>query len=164
MIAVMIGLAGVAVALAALGAALWQGTLLRRQLSHAGRVSNAQFYQTITVQWLEFDKFLIDRPRLWPYFHANLPVPEDEGEHAELLCMAAFMANMAEIGVNSKAMLGPLSGDWEKYFRFVYGNSPFFRYFWGRYKSMWSDEVDAVFTTPVPGFPFEKVPEPALAA
>jgi hypothetical protein len=130
-------------------AALWQGYLLRRQIANTQNVSSAQFYQNITVQWIEFDKFCIDRPHLWAYFHADKPAADDGGDHADLACMAAAIANLAEICVNSKAVLGPYSGDWERYFRFVYLHGPYFRDFWQEYRSLWSDEVGAVFLTPI---------------
>ena len=63
--------------------------------------------------------------------------------------MAAAIGNLAEICVNSKAVLGPYSGDWERYFRFTYLHGPYFRDFWQKYNSMWSAEVTAVFLTPI---------------
>jgi hypothetical protein len=157
---VILGLAGVVVALAALGATLWQGYLLRRQLAHSEHVSSAQFYTNITVQWIEFDKFCIDRPHLWAYFHAGKPAPRDDGDHADLVGMAAAIANLAEICVNSKAVLGPYSGDWERYFRLVYLRGEFFRDFWDEYSNLWSDEVGRVFLTPIPGVD----PQPTAAS
>ena len=65
--------------------------------------------------------------------------------------MAATIANLAEICVNSRSVLGGYSGDWEKYFRFVYLQGPFFRDFWQKYRSLWSDEVSSVFLTPIDG-------------
>lgn len=144
---VILGIAGVVVALAALGATLWQGYLLRRQLSHAEKVSHAQFYQNITVQWLEYDKIWLDRPHLWAYFHADKPAPG--GEQAELMCMAATIANLAEICVNSEDVLGGYSGDWEKYFRFIYLHGPFFRQFWQQFSTLWPAAVGRMFATPV---------------
>lgn len=152
MYATVLSVTGAAVALAALGAALWQGHLLRRQVGHAELVSSAQFYQNITVQWIEFDKFCIDRPHLWAYFHGDKPPPEHEKDHTELICMASAIANLAEICVNSKTVLGPYSGDWERYFHFVYVRGPFFRDFWRKYKVLWSEDVNKVFTMPIPGF------------
>lgn len=158
--AVVLSIAGTVVALAALGAALWQGHLLKRQIAHAEHVSNAQFYQNITVQWIEFDKFLIDRSHLWPYFHTDEPAPPGEPEdRADLACMAAAMGNLAEICVNSKTVLGPYTGDWERYFRFVYLHGPYFRQFWAKYHSMWSAEVGAVFLTPIADL---EVPAPEM--
>jgi hypothetical protein len=124
-----IGAAGVLIALAALGGTFWQGHLLRRQLLQAEQISSAQFYQSITVQWIEFDKIFIDRPELWGYFHADRPAPADGSDHGDLVGMATAIANLAEMCINCQAVLGPLSGDWERYFRYVYLHSPFFRDF-----------------------------------
>jgi hypothetical protein len=63
--------------------------------------------------------------------------------------MAAAIGNLAEICVNSQAVLGPYSGDWERYFRFVYLHGPFFRDFWQQYSMIWSEKVSRVFLTPV---------------
>ncbi|GIJ45010.1 hypothetical protein Val02_18960 [Virgisporangium aliadipatigenens] len=162
MSAVIISVAGVVVAVAALVAALWQGYLLRRQVAHAEQVSNAQFYQNITIQWIEFDKIFIERPHLWSYFHGGKPVIEDGGDHADLISVATAIANLAEMCVNCQVVLGSYSGDWERYFRFVYLNSPFFREFWGKHSSMWSNAVDRAFVTPVSGIEPSTPPEVAV--
>jgi hypothetical protein len=147
---VALGAAGVVIALAAFGATFWQGYLLRRQVAQAEQISSAQFYQNITVQWIEFDKIFIDRPQLWAYFHADKPVPEDGGDHADLVGMATVIANLAEMRVNCQAVLGSYSDEWERYFRFVYLHGPFFRDFWQQYSHLWSDEVGRVFLTEIP--------------
>jgi hypothetical protein len=145
--AVILGIAGIVIAMAALAAALWQGTLLRRQLTHASEVSSAQFYQNITVQWLEVNRVWLEHPRLWAYFHADEQPPDDD--QAELMCMGATVANLAEICVNSKRVLGEYSGDWERYFRYVYLHSPFFQDFWRRHSVLWPGDVGRVFLSPI---------------
>ena len=69
--------------------------------------------------------------------------------------MATAIANLAEMRTNCHAVLGPLSVDWERYFRYLYLHSPFFRDFWQQHSYMWSGKVDAVFLTLVPGLDHE---------
>ncbi|MEU4689178.1 hypothetical protein [Actinoplanes sp. NPDC023714] len=163
MTSIIISVAGVLVALGALGTTLWQVILLRRQLQHAAQVSSAQFYQNITVQWLEFDKVWLDRPQLWAYFHGDKPPPEEELVKVELMCMSATLSNLAEISVVSEDVLGQYSGDWERYFRYVYVHSPFFRVFWEKYRSLWPKQVSDVFLTPIEDLePMPDAPEVLL--
>jgi len=152
MSALQVSIVGLIVAVAAFGTTFWQGTLLRRQIAQSAKVSSAHFYQNITVQWLEFDKFLVERADLWPYFHADVPVPEDSKTCAELACTSVMIANMAELCVTSEDMLGEYSGDWESYFAYVYDHSPYFQTFWMQFGSMWSARVNQSFVKNPPDF------------
>ncbi|GIE87073.1 hypothetical protein [Actinoplanes regularis] len=147
-----VSVVGLIVAVAAFWATFWQGTLLRRQIAQNAKINSAHFYQNITVRWLEFDKFLVERADLWPYFHADLPVPDDSKTCAELACMSVMMANMAEMCVTSEDVLGEYAGDWDSYFAYVYEHSPYFQTFWMQYGSMWSARVNQSFVRNPPNF------------
>ena len=159
MSAVQVSIVGLIVAVAAFGATFWQGTLLRRQIAQNDKINSAHFYQNITVQWIEFDKMLVERADLWPYFHADEPIPDDSRTCAELACMSVMIANMAELCVTSEDVLGDFSGDWDSYFAYVYEHSPYFQTFWMRYGSMWSPRVNQSFIVNPPDFGEQSIHE-----
>lgn len=140
-----LSLAGIVVALAALGGTLWQGYLLRKQLSQTEQISRSQFYYDIASRFVELNKIFIDRPELWKYFHASCAVPTDEAGRATVNAVSAMIANLADVCYTNDRILSDLSSDWDRYFRHIYSNSPSFRKFWSENGRFWPDRISQSF-------------------
>lgn len=143
------GLAGLIVALAAMGGTLWQGHLLRRQLLQAEHVSRSQFYHDITMRFVELNRQFMDHPELLKYFHEGSAPPVDEQGRARVNALSAMVANLADLCCSHGHILGELSSEWDCYFKFIYVNSPAFRDFWDQSGQFWPERVNRSFAAPV---------------
>jgi hypothetical protein len=63
------GFGGLILAFAAAVAAIWQGYILRKELRHSQRSTEADLYFRVHSAMLELDTFFVDRPELRPYFY-----------------------------------------------------------------------------------------------
>ncbi len=77
MTALVLAIVGALVAAAAVGAAMWQGMLLRKQLENADRVRRASFYQGVMSLFIQLDFIFIENHSWRPYFYDNAPASEE---------------------------------------------------------------------------------------
>src|SRR3954466_6839794 len=96
MIATVASSAGVIIALIALAIALWQSTLIRRQVSHNENLNRAQLHQRIAQLFIEVDVFFVNNPQLRPYFYEGRPVPRTSRKRAQVTATAEMFADLAE--------------------------------------------------------------------
>lgn len=140
-----LSLSGIVVAVAAMGGTLWQGHLLRRQLTQTEQISRSQFYHDIAARFVELNRLFVDRPELWKYFHAGCAAPTDEAGRAMVNSVSAMVANLADVCYTNDKILSDLFSDWDRYFRYIYSNSPSFREFWAQSGRFWPDRVNRTF-------------------
>ena len=136
----LLGLFGIFTAIAALMATIWQGHLLRLQLSHFNRVSRAQFYQQVTMMCVQRDQTFIENPDLWPYFYEGRKEPRSKKQQARVLAMARILANIAD-GLASETVEGDFDNHWNNYYQYMYENSPSFQKFWKEHGKFWPEET-----------------------
>jgi hypothetical protein len=108
-----------------------------------------QLYFSIANSFKELDIFFVDRPELRPYFYEGKPMPTDERERASVDATSEMLADLAESAIACGPGLGPLAVDWNKYFAFIYRNSPALRDYWQRYGGFYPEPVWSAFGTPV---------------
>ena len=140
MSAELLGLSGIFTAVAALLATLWQGYLLRCQLGHFVRVSRAQFYQQVTMMCIQRDQTFIEHPDLWAYFYDGHKEPRGKAQRAKVSAMARILANLAD-GLASETVNGDFDKHWNKYYQYMYENSPAFQNFWKEHGQFWPEET-----------------------
>jgi hypothetical protein len=136
----LLGLLGVFTAVAALAATVWQGYLLRLQLRYFDRVSRAQFYQQITTMCVQRDQIFIEHPDLWPYFYEGRKEPRSRRRRAKVFAMSRVLANLAN-GLASEKVRDDFDGHWNKYYQYMYENSPSFQRFWKEQGQFWPEET-----------------------
>jgi hypothetical protein len=131
---------GIFIAVAALLATTWQGYLIRNQLSHFDRVSKAQFYQQITMMCIQRDQIFIEHPSLWAYFYNGRKRPRRKAEKARIAAMSRILANLAD-GLASERVDLDFDDHWNRYYQYMYDNSPSFRDFWKEHGGFWPEET-----------------------
>jgi len=141
----IVSAASVSIALLALGIALWQGTLARRQVAHNENLNRAKLHQGIAKLFIEVDKFLVDNADLRPYFYGNRPTPTGEKQRDKVVAMAEMFADLAEYCTATEIVRPELAGDWDRYFQHLYTNSPTLREYWANYRDYYPDRVKKSF-------------------
>jgi hypothetical protein len=151
--AAIFGFAGLALALAAAVVAIWQGSLLRKELQHSRRSTVTDLYFRVHSAMLEVDKFFVDRPELRPYFYENKRLPRSKRELDRLDATAEMLADLAESVVATVPRLEVISVGWNRYFAFLYKNSEVLRRHWRENSDYYPDSVREAFQAPRPSGP-----------
>jgi hypothetical protein len=136
---------GVFIALLALSVTIWQGYLLRRQVSHTESLSRSQLYQQIVRQFVEMDAFFVDRPDIRQYLYDGQPMPREPKDRGRVLAAASMVVDLAESCTATESTLGRLSSDWDKYFTYLYAHSPALREYWAEHGRWYPERVWASF-------------------
>ena len=129
MLALGIAIMGVVVATAAAAGAIWQASLLRKQLARDDHVRRASFYQEIVKLILQIDYIFVENPAWRPCFYENQAPPDTKVE-GQLLSLSEYIADIAESCSAAEEALPELLGDWDDYFNYLYRNSPVLRRYW----------------------------------
>ncbi|MDH6502437.1 hypothetical protein [Streptomyces sp. SAI-149] len=137
----IVTLVGFAVGWLALGAAFWQGYLLRRQVAHGETLSRAHLYREITRLFVDLDMFMIDHADLRPYFFEAQALPEDSEQRSRVIGAAEMIADVAESCTAVEDVLGELSSSWDRYFQYVFANSPALQFYWREFGEFYPPRV-----------------------
>jgi hypothetical protein len=143
--AAIFGFGGLTLALVAAAVAIWQGYLLRKELQHSQRSTNADLHFRVHSAMQELDKFFVDRPELRPYFYENKQLPRRKRELDQLDATAEMLLDIAEGIVATGHGLGAISVGWNKYFTFLYKNSEALRKHWRENWDYYPDSVREAF-------------------
>jgi hypothetical protein len=146
------GFGGLALALAAAVVAIWQGYLLRKELQHSQRSTDADLHFRVHNAMQELNKFFVDRPELRPYFYENKRLPRSKRELDRLDATAEMLLDIAESIVATGHGLGAISLGWNKYFAFLYKNSEALRKHWRENWDYYPDSVREAFQASSPGY------------
>jgi hypothetical protein len=146
--ATIFGFGGLTLAFVAAVMAIWQGYLLRKELQHSQRSTNADLHFRVHSAMQELDKFFVDRPELRPYFYENKRLPSRKREADRLDATAEMLLDIAESIVATGHGLGAISLGWNKYFAFLYKNSEALRKHWRENWDYYPDSVREAFQAP----------------
>lgn len=147
MLALTLAITGAVVAAIATAAALWQASLLRKQLISDDRVRRASFYQEITQLILRLDYIFVENPEWRPYFYGD-HTPSDPQTEQQLLALAEYVVDIVESCTAAEQALPELMGDWDDYFNYLYRNSPSLRRYWTDFGHLYPPRVARVFVGP----------------
>ena len=140
MLALGLAILGAVVATIAAGGAMWQASILRKQLLSDDRVRRASFYQEITERILQLDYVFVKNPTWRPYFYDN-QVPPDPQAEGQLLALSEYIADIAESCTAAEQALPELLGDWDDFFNYMYRNSPILRRYWADFGHLYPARV-----------------------
>lgn len=146
--AFVIPVASAGVAALAVGAAMWQGLLLRRQLENNTLLARASFYRGVTKLFMELDRIFLENPEWRPYFYENKPIEGDVPLKTRLLVLAEYIVDMSESCTAAEEALPELAGDWDDYFNFLYKNSPSMREYWEKFGHLYPSRVKRAIVGP----------------
>jgi hypothetical protein len=126
--ATVIAVISVLIATTAAVATAWQARLIRKQMQHEQNVAVATLYHTITHQFVELDRFFVDRPELRPFFYEGAGIPSDDPVlRSRVEAVAEMLFDLAESCHANNRVLEKIATDWDKYFSFIYACSPALR-------------------------------------
>jgi SAM-dependent methyltransferase len=146
-LALGLAILGVVVAAIAAGGAIWQASLLRKQLASDNTVRRASFYQEITKLILQLDYIFVENPAWRPYFYED-QVPPDSQVEGQLLSLSEYIADIAESCTAAEEALPELLGDWDDFFNYLYRNSPVLRRYWADFGHLYPARVARCFIGP----------------
>lgn len=146
--ATILGFGGLALAFAAAVAAIWQGFLIRKELRHSQRSTEADLHFRVHSAMQEVDAFFVDRPELRPYFYEDKRLPRSKRELDRLDATAEMLVDLAEGVVATVPRVGGISAGWNRYFTFLYKNSEVLRKHWRENSDYYPDSVREAFQAP----------------
>ena len=147
MTALVLAIVGALVAAAAVGAAMWQGMLLRKQLENADRVRRASFYQGVMSLFIQLDFIFIENHSWRPYFYDNATASEEMLKQ-QTAALAEYIVDVAESCTAAEDALPELTGDWDDFFNYLYRNSPAIRQYWASFSHLYPSRVARALVGP----------------
>jgi hypothetical protein len=146
----MMALTIIAIFIAAVAAtiALWQGFMLRRQLSNDLFIRTASYHQGVANLLRELDFIFVSNPKLRPYFYDNQK-PSDPVVEQQTLALAEYIMDLVEYyTVAEKADPVFLHGDWDDYFNYLYRHSHAMRKYWADFGHLYPTDVKRAIIGP----------------
>jgi hypothetical protein len=141
MIMLTLTIASVFIATVAAAIALWQGFILRRQLSNDLFIRSASFHQSVANLLRELDLIFVSNPELRPYFYQNQK-PSDPVVEQKTLALAEYIMDLVECYTAAeKADPVLLRGDWDDYFNYLYKHSQPMRKYWEDFGHLYPADV-----------------------
>jgi hypothetical protein len=125
--ATVIAVMSALVAAVAAVAATLQVRLVRKQTKYAEDVAIATLYHRTGHQFVELDRFFVDHPELRPFFYSGAHVPKDILLKNQIEACAEMLFDLAEVCHANHSVLKGTAKDWDRYFSFIYTNSPALR-------------------------------------
>lgn len=110
----------------------------RREYRRSVAVQRAQLDLDLMSKILALDQVFVERPRLYPYFNENRPLPQDDVElrNEALLCAELVIDVVGTVGVQAK--LGQITAidldEWASFLRTYYAESPAVRAVFKRFE------------------------------
>lgn len=131
---------GAAIAAVAAAAALWQGLILRRQLSEDLLIRRASYHLSVANLLRELDIIFIRNPGMRPYFYLGI-APSDPLVEQKALALAEYIMDLVECCTVAEKVDPALVGDWDDYFNYLYTHSRVMQKYWNDFGHLYPPDV-----------------------
>src|SRR5262245_49322913 len=102
-----------------------------QQLIQVRKNSYQTAYDTVSKEWLQMDRYFVEKKELRPYFFEKKPIDPNDSNYAEVDATAHYVLNFVDYAIAADDQLGPPNSGsfiatktWHQYLQKTYFNSP----------------------------------------